>query len=96
MPSAGDRPSPPPPEGRGRELGIRIEDALILASALALGAYAFREPLGLAGWPSAALLGTTLAVMAAVAVLRIRRLVRRRGDGTGAARGARKDGGHAD
>jgi hypothetical protein len=95
MPSAGDRPSPPSPEGRGRELGIRIEDALILASALALGVCAFREPLGLAGWPTAAILGTTLAVMAAVTVRRFRRLIRQRKPGSGEVPGARKDGDHA-
>jgi membrane protein implicated in regulation of membrane protease activity len=85
-----------PPAGGGRGLGILVEDALILASALALGVCAFRVPLGLSGWPTAAILGATLAVMAVVFVRRIRRLIRQRQERAGGAGGARKDGTHAD
>jgi len=73
----------PGPAGRRLRRTVAVEDALILAAALALGVCAFRAPLGLQGWPSAALLGVTLAAMAVVLVRRFRRwtaLRRGRGD----------------
>jgi hypothetical protein len=93
MPTAGDRPSPPPRAGNRAELGIWIEDALNLAAVAALVVCAFRVPLGLEGWPTKVILGAALAVAAAVAVRRIRRLIRAR---RARAEGSRKDTTHAD
>jgi hypothetical protein len=78
MPTAGDRPSQPPPSGSRADWAIWLEDALILAAVAALGVCAFRVPLGLEGWPTKAILGATLAAMSVVAVLRVRRLIRAR------------------
>jgi hypothetical protein len=87
-------PDRSPRAAPGREWAVRVEDALIVVAALALGVYAFRVPLGLAGWPAGVLLGTTLAVMAAVTVRRVGRLIRHRRGRAGSGP-SRKDGGHA-
>jgi len=77
---------PGPADRRLRRI-VAVEDGLVLAAAAALGVCAFRAPLGLEGWPSAALLGATLAVMVVVFVRRFRRWTALRRERGGSDRG---------
>jgi hypothetical protein len=79
------------PADRRLRRSVLVEDGLILAAVGALGVAAFRKPLGLEGWPTAALLAVTLAAMVVVFVRRLRRWTALRRE-----RGAADRGKHAD